>query len=33
VALRLAVLVALPVAWACRVVANDLPQPLTRAYT
>ncbi|MFL5851262.1 MAG: DUF4389 domain-containing protein [Solirubrobacteraceae bacterium] len=33
VALRLAVLVALPVAWGCRVVANDLPQPLARAYT
>src|SRR3954470_16663270 len=32
-ALRLAVLVALPVAWGCRVVANDLPQPLARAYT
>src|SRR4051794_7617646 len=33
VALRLAVLVALPVAWGCRVVANDLPHPLARAYT
>src|SRR3954469_25102661 len=33
VALRLAVLVALPVAWGCRIVANDLPQPLARAYT
>src|SRR3954447_317976 len=32
VALRLAVLVALPVVWGCRVVANDLPQPLARAY-
>src|SRR3954451_6074157 len=32
VALRLAVLVALPVAWGCRIVANDLPQPLARAY-
>src|SRR3954465_6830741 len=32
VALRLAVLVALPVAWGCRVVANALPQPLARAY-
>src|SRR5215212_4010010 len=30
VALRLAVLVALPVAWGCRVVANDLPRPLAR---
>src|SRR3954447_18146862 len=27
VALRLAVLVALPVAWGCRVVANHLPPP------
>src|SRR3954452_22939145 len=33
VPLRLAVLVALPVAWGCRIVANDLPQPLARAYT
>src|SRR5215211_3112451 len=32
VAVRVAVLVALPVAWGCRVVANDLPQPLARAY-
>jgi uncharacterized protein len=33
VALRLVALVALPVAWGCRVVANDLPRPLARAYT
>src|SRR5919198_1351260 len=29
---RLAVLVGLPIAWGCRVVANDLPAPLERAY-
>ncbi|HEX3317463.1 MAG TPA: type II CAAX endopeptidase family protein [Solirubrobacteraceae bacterium] len=30
--LRLAILVTLPVAWGCRVVANDLPRPLERLY-
>jgi membrane protease YdiL (CAAX protease family) len=29
---RLAVLMGLPIAWGCRVVANDLPAPLERAY-
>ena len=29
---RLAILLTLPVAWGCRVVANDLPAPLTRVY-
>jgi len=32
VLLRLAILLTLPVAWGCRVVANDLPSPLERAY-
>jgi hypothetical protein len=31
-ALRLVVVVTLPIAWGCRVIANDLPQPLARAY-
>ena len=31
-ALRVIVLVTLPVAWGCRLVANDLPAPLVRAY-
>jgi CAAX protease family protein len=32
VLMRLAILVTLPVAWGCRVVADDLPAPLARAY-
>jgi CAAX protease family protein len=32
IVLRLAILVTLPAAWGCRVVANDLPSPLERWY-